>query len=194
MNIGCGRVGKVAGGPVRGRQTRHAASLRGDCRFPGGLWGKGILPLARQGPAQNDSHARVRINDAPVPAKSRPQIKSAPERFRPRAPFGSPPPELPIAPTTLSAKVLGVNVTSVTWAVTEVTLRSLSVIADRAQCLLVFMEAFGRKFGVEPILLAAGIVTNVGVTHGRQFTGGVLGGVSGRTGAVDDDLRVLIGD
>src|SRR3954469_22858166 len=55
------------------------------------------------------------------------------------------------------------------------------------------METFCGKFGIEPILFAFGVVADVGISHGRQFTGGVLGGVSGRAGAVDDDLGVLVG-
>ena len=56
------------------------------------------------------------------------------------------------------------------------------------------MEAFRGELGVEPVLFAFGIIADVGVSHGRQFTGGVLGGVSGGVGAVDDDLGVLVGD
>ncbi len=54
------------------------------------------------------------------------------------------------------------------------------------------MEAFGGELGVEPVLFAAGIIAHIGVTHGRQFTGGVLRGVSSRTAAVDDHFGVLI--
>src|SRR5437588_1968307 len=57
---------------------------------------------------------------------------------------------------------------------------------------LVLVETFDGELGVDPVLLAAGVVTDVGVTHGRQFTGGVLGGVSGRASAIDDDLGVFI--
>ena len=46
---------------------------------------------------------------------------------------------------------------------------------------------------IDPVLLAFGIVAHVGVTQRRQFTGGVLRGVSSRTGAVNDDLRALNG-
>ena len=56
-----------------------------------------------------------------------------------------------------------------------------------------FMEALDGELGVEPILLAFGVVADVGVSHGRQLTGGVLGGVSGGVCAIDDDLSVLVG-
>jgi hypothetical protein len=56
------------------------------------------------------------------------------------------------------------------------------------------MEAFDGEFGVEPVLLAFGIIADIGVSHGRQFTGGVLGGMSGGAGAVHDDLGVLVRD
>ena len=55
------------------------------------------------------------------------------------------------------------------------------------------VKAFDGEFGIEPILLALGVVADVGVSHGRQFTGGVLRGVSGGVGAIDDDLGVLVG-
>lgn len=56
-----------------------------------------------------------------------------------------------------------------------------------------FMEAFGGQLGVEPILFAFRVVADIGVSHRRQFTGGVLRGVSGRAGAVNDDLGVFVG-
>ena len=56
------------------------------------------------------------------------------------------------------------------------------------------METFDGEFGVEPILFAAAVITDVGVSHGRQFTGGVLRGMSGGAGAVNDDLSVLVRD
>ena len=49
-----------------------------------------------------------------------------------------------------------------------------------------------RQTGINPVLLTLSVVTHVGVTERRQFTGGVFRGVSGRTGAVNDDLRVSI--
>ena len=45
---------------------------------------------------------------------------------------------------------------------------------------------------INPVLLAVGIVSYIGVTQRRQFTGSVLRGVSSRTGAIDYDLRILI--
>src|ERR1700687_3634909 len=50
-----------------------------------------------------------------------------------------------------------------------------------------------RKTGCHPALLALGIMRNVGVTHGRQFTGGVFAGVSMRIGTVGHDLNGLVG-
>ena len=51
--------------------------------------------------------------------------------------------------------------------------------------------AFGGQAGFHPVLLAAGIVAHVGVAHGRQFTGGVVRGVSGGLGAVDHNVGGL---
>ena len=56
------------------------------------------------------------------------------------------------------------------------------------------MEAFDGEFGIEPVLLALGVIADIGVSHGRQLTGGILRGVSGGVGAVDDDFRILVGD
>jgi len=50
-----------------------------------------------------------------------------------------------------------------------------------------------REARIDPILLTAGVVTHIGVSQRRQFTGGVLGSVSSRIGAVNDDLRAFIG-
>ena len=47
--------------------------------------------------------------------------------------------------------------------------------------------------GFHPPLLAIGIMCNVCITHGRQFTGGVFAGVSMVVGAVRDDFNILIG-
>src|ERR1051326_3967369 len=49
-----------------------------------------------------------------------------------------------------------------------------------------------RQPGIDPRFLAFLIIPDVGVSHGRQFTGGVFGGVSGRAGAVDHDLGGFI--
>jgi hypothetical protein len=40
--------------------------------------------------------------------------------------------------------------------------------------LLMLVVALNREAGVNPVLLTLGVVTHIGVTHGRQFTGGVL--------------------
>jgi len=40
--------------------------------------------------------------------------------------------------------------------------------------LLMFVVALDREAGVNPVLLPLGVVTHVGVTQRRQFTGGVL--------------------
>ncbi len=48
------------------------------------------------------------------------------------------------------------------------------------------------KTRFHPSLLALGIMRNVGVTHGRQFTGGVFADVSMRARAVGDDLSILV--
>jgi hypothetical protein len=53
--------------------------------------------------------------------------------------------------------------------------------------------AFDRKAGINPALLTFGVVTHIGVSQRRQFTGGVLRSVSSRIGAVNDELRTLIG-
>jgi hypothetical protein len=53
--------------------------------------------------------------------------------------------------------------------------------------------ALDRQSSINPILLALSIVPHIGVTQRRQFTGGLFRGVSRRTGAVNDDLRPLIG-
>src|ERR1051326_4273481 len=50
----------------------------------------------------------------------------------------------------------------------------------------------GGQPRLDPVGLAAGVVRDVRVPHRRQLTGGVLGGVSRRAGAVDDYLRALV--
>ena len=40
--------------------------------------------------------------------------------------------------------------------------------------LLMFVVAHDREAGVNPVLLAFGVVTHIGITQRRQFTGGVL--------------------
>jgi hypothetical protein len=37
-----------------------------------------------------------------------------------------------------------------------------------------FVVAFDRKSGVDPVLLALRVIPNVRVAQGRQFTGGIL--------------------
>src|ERR1700685_3227619 len=49
-----------------------------------------------------------------------------------------------------------------------------------------------RKPRFHPALLALGIMRHVGVTHGRQFTGGVFARVSMHARAVGDDLSILV--
>ena len=48
--------------------------------------------------------------------------------------------------------------------------------------------ALDRKAGINPVLLTLGVVTHIGVTQRRQFTGGVLRSISRRTGAIDDNF------
>ncbi len=47
---------------------------------------------------------------------------------------------------------------------------------------------------LHPVLLASLVVTHVGVAHGHQLTGGLLGLSSRWASTVDDDLRFLVGD
>ena len=49
------------------------------------------------------------------------------------------------------------------------------------------------KARCHPSLFTLGIMRYVGVTHRRQFTGGVFTGVSMGVGAVGNDLSVFIG-
>jgi hypothetical protein len=56
-----------------------------------------------------------------------------------------------------------------------------------------FLSFLHRHSGFDPVLLAFGIIFYVPVSHGRQFTGGVLGGVSSELGAIDDDFSILVG-
>ena len=53
--------------------------------------------------------------------------------------------------------------------------------------------ALDRQPGGAPILLAGGVLTNVGVSQRRQHTGGVRTGGSVVVPAVQDDLRVFPG-
>src|SRR5437762_13151347 len=49
-----------------------------------------------------------------------------------------------------------------------------------------------RVAGLLPLLLAPLVVADVRVAQGRQFTGGLLGGASGETAAVDHNVGVLV--
>ena len=49
------------------------------------------------------------------------------------------------------------------------------------------------KTRFHPPLFTLGIMRHIGVTHGRQFTGGVFAGVSMGARAVGDDLSILVG-
>jgi len=52
---------------------------------------------------------------------------------------------------------------------------------------------FDGESRFHPTLLALGVMRHVGVTHGRQFTGGVFAGVSMSVRTVGDDLSLFIG-
>jgi PAS domain S-box-containing protein len=52
---------------------------------------------------------------------------------------------------------------------------------------------FHRKASFHPPLFAFGVVRHVGVSHRRQFTGGVFAGVSMIVRAVGDDLSIFLG-
>jgi hypothetical protein len=54
--------------------------------------------------------------------------------------------------------------------------------------------AFDWKVMLHPVLLATVVMTHVGVAHGHQLTGGLLGLRSRRTRAVDNDLSLFVGD
>src|SRR3712207_4875875 len=47
---------------------------------------------------------------------------------------------------------------------------------------------------LHPVLLTSLVMTHVGVAHGHQLTGSLLGLRSRRTRAVDNDLSLLVGD
>jgi hypothetical protein len=53
--------------------------------------------------------------------------------------------------------------------------------------------ALDREAGINPVLFSLGVITDIGVSQRRQFTGGFLRSVSSRIGAVDDDLRAFVG-
>jgi hypothetical protein len=54
------------------------------------------------------------------------------------------------------------------------------------------MISFHGQPGIDPILLAFGVITHVRVAHGRQFTGGLFRSVSSGAGAVHDNLRMFV--
>ena len=54
--------------------------------------------------------------------------------------------------------------------------------------------AFDWKVMLHPVLLASVVMTHVGVAHGHQLTGGLLGLRSRRTRAVDNNLSLFVGD
>src|SRR5918998_6414390 len=63
------------------------------------------------------------------------------------------------------------------------------------QCLLALRAfAFYGQIMPHPVLLASLVMTHVGVAHGHQLTGGLLGLSSRRTCAVDNDLSLLVRD
>jgi hypothetical protein len=53
--------------------------------------------------------------------------------------------------------------------------------------------ALDRETGINPVLLTFRVVAHIGVSQRRQVTGGVLRSVSSRIGAINYDLRTLIG-
>src|SRR5437762_3577707 len=52
--------------------------------------------------------------------------------------------------------------------------------------------ALRLESGIDPVFLSFRIVKYVYVTHGRQFPGGILRGVSRGIGTIDDDLSLFI--
>src|SRR5258708_20547791 len=62
-----------------------------------------------------------------------------------------------------------------------------------AQVSTILSSLLHWKTRFHPSLLALGIMRHAGVTHSRQFTGGVFAGVSMRARAVGDDLSILVG-
>jgi len=54
------------------------------------------------------------------------------------------------------------------------------------------MVALKWQSRINPVLLSFGIVSHIGVTQRRQFTGSVIRSVSSRAGAINHNLRILI--
>ncbi len=54
------------------------------------------------------------------------------------------------------------------------------------------MVALKWQSRINPVLLPFCIVTHIGVPQRRQFTGGVLGSISGRAGTINHDVRFLV--
>ena len=52
--------------------------------------------------------------------------------------------------------------------------------------------ALNRQAGIDPILFSFGVVADVRVIHGRQFTGSLLRRVSTGLRAIDDNIRILV--
>src|ERR1700681_4530646 len=57
----------------------------------------------------------------------------------------------------------------------------------------ILSSLFHRKPCFHPSLLSLGIMCDLRVAHGRQFTGGVFAGVSMRVTTIGNDLNVLVG-
>ena len=70
--------------------------------------------------------------------------------------------------------------------------RRASLSLELLRVLSMLMVALKWEARINPLLFPTGVVTHIGVTQRRQFTGGFLGSVSSRIGAVNDDLRTLI--
>ena len=54
------------------------------------------------------------------------------------------------------------------------------------------MLALNRQTGIDPILFSFGVVADVGVTQGCQFTGSLLRRVSTGLRAIDDYVGILV--
>ena len=54
------------------------------------------------------------------------------------------------------------------------------------------MVALNWKSRINPVLLSFGIISYIGVTQRRQSTGSVLRRMSSRTGAINNNLSILV--